>query len=677
MRAVARRSGGRETRPLAAFSSPVPPVLAAGALALALSGCGRDQNTFPDIDQARTAVEYDVFIEGAPSEDLEELIADSLLLERREDVGAQSIALLRRRAQDDVETVQRILRSFGYYESKVEMEVVQVEALAPPSTLERVQNAWGAITGAVVGVTSTVADVFREQPEEEPVEIEREDEPPGGFAEVTVRIDAGRAFELARHDLVLVDGGSDAPPTLPTAEQLGSPVGRPAAAEEIIVAENRAVQMLRQTGRPYATRLDRDSVADLDLATIEVDTIIGVGREYVFGEVRIDGAETVREDYLLTYQPFRIGERVDVRELEEFQQDLTDTGLFSSGSVRLPDEPPSGDSAPVLVELEERKPRTVSAGIKYSTDIGIAVNGGFEHRNLGNANEQINIDALVSLPEQRLEARFLKPQFRRDGQDFVAGFQVARVDDIAFEGTTATLRAGIEREIGDFWKIGYAGLGEASLIEDDGEGASNTAFLLGLPVYASYDDTNDLLDPRRGLRARIDLSPFVGTDDDGPLQFITTEFNGSTYYDLTGAEDYILAFRGRLGTILLADDVDRIPPPRRFYAGGGGSVRGYAERLIGPLDDDGDPIGGRSVIELATEIRAPIHGAIGGVVFLEGGSVTGDLLPTFSDGAQFAAGVGLRYASPVGPLRFDLAVPLNPREEDDAFQFYISIGQAF
>lgn len=666
---------GRQVRPGALRLAPI-------LLAVALAGCGRDFNEFPDLDRAETAVEYQVRLEGAPSERVADLIRESLLLYRRQEIGAQSLGLLRRRARGDAETVKKILRSFGYYEGDVDIEIERVEALEPEpfSATGAVTGAAGAVADAATGAFGAVVDVFRtplEEEDEEP-DIDRDGPPPGGFASVTVTVIPGPAFTLAEHDLVLLDSGPEAPPpVIPTARQFGSPVGGQAVAEEIVLAENRAVQMLKQIGRPYAARLDRDSVADLEQNTIEVATPIGTGREYVFGDTRISGAPSVSEEYLLTYKPYVEGERVDVRLLEEFQEELIDTGLFNAGSVRLPEEPPTGDAAPVLVKLEERPPRTIAAGAEYATDIGAAVNFAFQHRNLGRANETIDVDLFAGVQQQRLETRFIKPQWRRPGQDLTAGFLLERRDDEAFKGITTATTLGLQREVGDFWTVGAGGLLEASFVEDEGE--DETAYLAGLPVFAAFDDTDDLLDPTRGVRLRIDTTPYAGVSDSELTTFLKTEFNGSTYWDITDREEYILAFRGRLGSILSAQALDIIPPPVRFYSGGGGSVRGYQERLIGPLDADNDPVGGRSVLEGAVELRAPLWSDfnLGGVVFVDAGAVSEEPWPSFGDGGQVAVGTGVRYASPVGPIRFDIAFPVNPRDVDETFQFYFSIGQAF
>src|SRR5262249_34760600 len=121
-----------------------------------------------------------------------------------------------------------------------------------------------------------------------------------------------------------------------------------------------------------------------------------------------------------------------------------------------------------------------------------------------------------------------------------------------------------------------------------------------------------------------------------------------------------------------------LPPSIRFYAGGGGSVRGYAFQKLGPLDKHNDPEGGRSVIEFGSEFRVRITDTIGLAPFIEGGNVYVDSLPEVTKfDFRYGAGWDFLYYPPIGPFRFDIAFPINPRHTDDPYQFYISLGQAF
>jgi translocation and assembly module TamA len=137
------------------------------------------------------------------------------------------------------------------------------------------------------------------------------------------------------------------------------------------------------------------------------------------------------------------------------------------------------------------------------------------------------------------------------------------------------------------------------------------------------------------------------------------------------------------GGSIFNQPLDAIPPNKRFYSGGGGSIRGYAHQLIGPLDSQYIPEGGKSLAEIGTEIRFKTTETTGVVSFIEGGAVTKGLTPEFAKHTLWGAGVGFRYYSPLGPIRVDIAFPLKRRKDlngrfiDSAFQLYLSVGQAF
>ncbi|HUF87736.1 MAG TPA: BamA/TamA family outer membrane protein [Thermohalobaculum sp.] len=594
------------------------------ALAVMAAGCSGNRELFPaaEFERPETTVNYEAVLEGAPSDDFAELAEASLATWRYMEDGAPSPAFLRRRAEDDVETLLKILRSRGYYAGSVE---TAVEETGP------------------------------------------------GEARVTFSIAPGPAFTLTRHDFVVSHEGPIAPPALDAAG-LGSPVGEQARAAAIAEAEAAAVGLLKRRGFAYAGFQGRSGLADPEAATLVVDSRIAAGRAHVFGEVSFEGVESVEEDYLRTYLPWAPGETFDTEKLRTYQQRLFATELFDGISVRLPEASPGEEALPITVVADERLPRTVAGGLRYDTDLGPSARVSFEHRNLFGRNERFRAEAEAGLIEQRLGLGLRKPQFLRHGQDIVGDITFTRTDDEAFEALSVTAFAGLEREISRRGRGGLGVLAEASRIDDDGD--EGTALLLGVPFFAAYDGSDDLLNPTTGGRFRFNATPFGGTFEGAGTQFLVLDARGSYYQPLDEARDYVLAGRGRVATIL-APGLERIPPTRRLYSGGGGSVRGYRERFIGPLDADNDPVGGRSALEAGVELRVPIWDDIGGVVFTEAGSVSTEMFPDFAEGIQVAAGVGLRYHTLAGPVRLDVGVPLNPRGADDAFQVYFSIGQAF
>ncbi|MFV0474337.1 MAG: autotransporter assembly complex protein TamA [Pikeienuella sp.] len=625
--------------------------------ALILAACSDDAAS-PEVafEEPETAVDYDVDLEGVGDERARDLIRQALEVYRQQERGAQSLAFLRRRAEADIPTMLKIMRSYGYFEAGAEVKVIAPEDR--PAFEAAMRRA----------AAETAGD------EAEAETAESGEDGAGPRALVMLSVEEKRQYILAAQRFLLIETGAGDAPELPEPALLGAPIGKPAAAEAILGAEDRAVGHLRARGRPYAKFIGRDAVADPEIAELEVESTIATGRAYGFGKVRYEGLSAVRAEYLDTYIPFEEGETANPAKLTEFQRELLSTGLFDAGSVRFPETPPEGDLAPITVTLEEAKPRTVSLGALYSTDAGPAVTAGFEHRNLFGSNETVTVDMLIGLDEQSLETRYREPQWRRPGQDLVFGLELRHINDDAYEEFGGTFTGGLEREISPRLTVGAGGLAEISRIEDnDGIEVSK---LVGAPMFADYDGADDDLDPSKGVRARLGLTPFAGFVGDTPASFLVLDGAASTYFDLTGERKYIFALRARLGSVL-SGDFDVVAANHRLYSGGGGSVRGYRERFIGPIDDDGDPTGGLSVAELGGEMRVKVTETIGLAGFLEAGSVSREVVPTFSEGVQLAAGAGLRYFSPIGPLRVDVGVPLNPRENDDSFQIYIAIGQAF
>lgn len=595
-----------------------------GLAALLAPSAVRAAEDPPAMAAPAATTDYEVVLTGSPSDAVTEDLEAALALYRYQDDGAPSVALLRRRALDDREIAGKVLRSHGYYEGRIRVDV--------------------------------------------------DAGPDDGEAQVTVTVQPGRAFELERHSFVLTP--TPLAEALPEAgdSRFGSPVGGTADAAAILAAEDALVLRLKHAGFPYARRTGREAVADMEAGTIAVTTTVETGPRLTFGDLAFEGVEDIDETYLRTYRPWQKGAPVDTRQLTAYQRRLMGTGLFTSGAVLLPAEAPGPGAAPVVADMEQRKFRSIAVGLNYSTDVGPGGEVDFEHRNLFGANETLQLQAKAALIEQRLEGQLRKPQFRRDRQDLVAGLSLRRAEFDAYDETGATATLGLERQIGEHWRVGLGGLAEVTqTVSSDAEGQ---AYLLGVPGFAAFDDTDDLLNPSRGWRIKLAATPFAGQYDGVFAPFLSTEANASTYFDLTGEKRYIVAVRGRLGSIL-SGDLSEVPAGRRLFSGGGGSIRGYAERSIGPLDQNNDPTGGRSVAELGVELRAQVYGDFGLALFAAGGSVTEDVVPTFSDGLQTAAGLGLRYYSPLGPIRADVGVPLNPRDSDESFQLYFSIGQAF
>jgi len=390
------------------------------------------------------------------------------------------------------------------------------------------------------------------------------------------------------------------------------------------------------------------------------------------------GLREVERAYIRDFITWTKGEPISRGVLRDAQRELAGTQLFDSITVEIPAAPPEdlpeGETyfAPILITAEEGKHRTVSGGLSYSTVDGAGVTAKWEHRNLFGQNEQFTAEADIDQRRQSAGVTYIKPRYSKPNRDLIASFEVFHEEDDAFDVTGATGLVGIEEQFTDKLK-GTIGVGfEAAQTKESGE--TRESYLIGLPMTLTYDDSNSLLDPTEGIRASAAVAPWAGLFDKEEAGFVIVDLNGSTYIPFDRDKNYVLALRARTAAVF-AESKDQVPANRRLYSGGGGSVRGFENRYVGPLDDDGSPAGGLTAGELGAELRVRF-GSFGVVPFVDAGIVGEELFSEF-DTVRYGAGLGLRYYSPVGPIRLDVAVPFKTRERDPAFQFYISIGQAF
>jgi translocation and assembly module TamA len=185
-----------------------------------------------------------------------------------------------------------------------------------------------------------------------------------------------------------------------------------------------------------------------------------------------------------------------------------------------------------------------------------------------------------------------------------------------------------------------------------------------------------LFEPTRGFRASGSVTPTESLGGQaGSATFVIMQASGSTYFDIVGNGRSIVAVRGLVGAVEGASQF-LIPPDQRFYAGGSATVRGYKYQWISPHFPDGIPQGGTAIDAASIEFRQRILEKFGAVAFVDAAQVNGNGSP-FRGPLDVGVGVGVRYFTGFGPIRLDIAVPLNRIPRNDAFEFYIGIGEAF
>ncbi|MGE3747085.1 MAG: autotransporter assembly complex family protein, partial [Sphingomonadaceae bacterium] len=331
------------------------------------------------------------------------------------------------------------------------------------------------------------------------------------------------------------------------------------------------------------------------------------------------------------------------------------------------------------VAMESSPPRTVAGELGYGTGEGFRAAVSWTHRNLIRPEGEVTFRGVAGTQEQVLGASLRRHNFKKRDRVLTAQVTASHLDRKAYDAKTFTLGAGLERETNIIWQKKWTwSVGTELQISDErdtiaqtGLSRRRTFYITAFPGTISYDGSNDLLNPTRGFRLAGRFSPEVSFRR-RTFAYARAQIDASFYQPVSN--NVVLAGRTRFGTIAGAER-DQIAPSRRYYAGGGGSVRGYGYQDIGPRDVDNKPIGGRSLAEFAIEARVRF-GDFGVVPFFDGGNIYTQALPRFT-GMRYGAGLGVRYYTSFGPIRVDVGTPLNRREGDPRVAVYVSLGQAF
>lgn len=490
---------------------------------------------------------------------------------------------------------------------------------------------------------------------------------------VTLKVEPGPVYRLTAVHVVTSEGG--APPLAagfdPAA--VGLTLGDPATAAPIVNAEGNLATFYAERGYPFAKVANRRAVIDRGTQTMEVTYTVDAGPAGRFGPVTISGLEGLERGYIERQIAWTAGDIYDSRKVEATRKALVDSTLFATVMVQ-PVAPVEDGRVPMKIELIERPARSVGAGVQYDTTDGFGARLFWEHRNLlGNA-EKLRVEGKFGQTGPGLTSTFRRPAFLYRNMDLVANASFAQEKVDAYNSTRGLAGAGVEYHFTRRLTLGSTLQFERAHVESD-EGTEDYS-LIGLPTYLRYDGSDDTLNPTRGWRAGLSVTPYQPASGGSLSSFVSSRVNGSNYLRLTDSGDYILASFAAIGSIVGATMAD-LPRDKRLYAGGSGSVRGYGYQRAGPIDANAKPIGGRSSFEIGTELRTRITETIGAVAFFEGANVSDREFPDFSQKMLWGVGAGLRYYSPIGPVRFDVAVPLERRSGDAAFQLYISLGQAF
>lgn len=505
-----------------------------------------------------------------------------------------------------------------------------------------------------------------------------------GPVPVRIDVDPGPLFTFG--NVQIIDAATRRPlADAPNLETLRLQPGEPALASAIVNAEGVLIDHWRSSGHPFVKVVDKDIVADHATRKLDVTLFVSTGPVATFGRFTVTGADFLTPGFIEDRVEIAPGTPYSPDVLNRLRRRLLKYEAIASVRMVEADKLAPDGSLPITIEVTARKPRYVGFSATYSSTDGSAINGFWGHRNLFGGGETLRLDAQVSwfgqkpeaVPDAdpfgyKLAASFTKPGIYTAQDDLVAQTAILREVTNAYVREAVTLLAGVRHRFNDQLSMQVSADIEQSQVQDTT--GTNDYFIAGIPIEVNFDNTDSELDPSRGWRFAGTAEPFayLGDAGGGPVML---KASASTYYALDERKRYILAGRVAAGSVIGADLYD-IPPQRRFYVGGGGSLRGYDYQSASPRNEDGIIIGGRSFFEASFEARIKVTDTIGVVPFFDMGSAFASEMPDF-DEMKYSAGLGLRYYTAIGPLRFDVAFPLNPGPDDGTYGIYVSLGQSF
>jgi translocation and assembly module TamA len=510
----------------------------------------------------------------------------------------------------------------------------------------------------------------------------------GDTPKPVVRIRPGPRFVLGPARIDWVGAPPDPASAAASSLALALPPGAPGRAAEVVSAEGRAVAALQKLGYADARAEPRQVVVDHATHTISADFKISAGPVARLDGVRVTTNGRTRAGWVDGLKPWKPGEPYKPEDVAELERRLLDTSVFESVTVALaPGDQLTPDGLrPVVVSLAERKKRTIEVGASYGTTEGFGGDVKWTRYNLLARADTVSVLARAGKLDTRLQLDLSLPHWREPQQTLALRTAVYRSQTPAYDQEGGLLSANVTHRWGQDAIFGFAGTyftwGGSLDVSRTSEVKIGTLTTLGRDVVTlagladmSLDRSNDPLDPRRGWRLSARAEPTLETGGGVTLPYLKVLGQVTGYLPFGAEGRTVLAGRLKVGSILNGTVAD-IPAPNRFYAGGGGSVRGFGYQEVGPHLADNTPEGGLSLVETSIELRQRLGKDWGVVGFIDAGTVGKGNGPSFEDLAV-GAGIGVRYNLGFGPLRVDVATPVTGGHGQAPVQIYVSLGQAF
>ncbi|MEO7209209.1 MAG: BamA/TamA family outer membrane protein [Steroidobacteraceae bacterium] len=608
---------------------------------------------------------YQVAFASVGNDDIDQTLkATSDLQSLRTSAPVSPFGLIAR-ARSDTDRLKTALESFGYYESHVTIKINGV-LLTDPS-----------LGDALMAL------------------------PKGSSARVALSFTLGTLYHLRRID---IDG--EVPPPINARETLGLRGAQPAVAASVLAAGARLLSALQEQGYAFAQVDPPVAYEAADAPVLDLSFHVAAGPKVRVGNIHIEGLQRIHESLVRRRLLLHSGELYKPSAIEAARRGLLGMNVFGQVSVQVGTKADESGGVPVTFKLRERLRHAITVAAAYSSDLGGSGGVTWTDRNvLGNAEQLTFAASVINLGGSDTTGtgydtsmKYLIPDFLHRDQSLQFAVSAIKQQLQAYDQKAQTASVTLSRKLSSIWTVSAAFSttdetimqvinatqhppGTGAFIADPPVTFNYT--LIALPFKVIYDSTDlptALQDPRHGFRGTLSLTPTLAIGHPNAAFLIST-LTLATYFDLNNLLPIapgrsVLAARGLAGVAQGAGELS-LPPDQRFYAGGTSTIRGYAYQLVGPMfPHTGNPTGGTAIAAGGLEFRQRLYTNWGVVAFADVGQVSASLKP-LTDDIRVGTGAGMRYYTPIGPIRFDIAVPVGRRSGEDSFEVYIGLGQAF
>jgi outer membrane protein assembly complex protein YaeT len=489
---------------------------------------------------------------------------------------------------------------------------------------------------------------------------------------------------------------------------------------QVNAAKDAALNLLKEEGYPYARVVGREEPGE-SARHVLLSFTATPGRRATFGPIEIRGNASVGEEVIRRQLLFKPGDDFRASRVWASQRRLSSLDLFRFAYVQPRGEDQQPAQVPVRVTVAEDKHRQFTAAAGYGTEEKVRVRADWKHVNFFGGARTAGVESKWSSLDRGVRLNFNEPWFFTRHLSFSAQGQVWNerepVYDLDSFGGRATVAWRRDRRDpvtsrGASTSVGLSFINELTDYQVSDEALADPEFrnrlialglnpetgkgrgtVVALRLEANHDTTSSRLDPQRGYALAVAVEQ-AGTFLPGTFTYTELSGEARAYFSTArqplgvGASRRGLVFaqRVRVATIDAPAPVDAsVPFFKRYFLGGSTSLRGWGRYEVSPLTESGQPVGGLTLLEASSEVRFPLASKLSAVVFVDAGSVGARPWRLDPDGLRVDAGPGLRYDTPIGPVRLDLGWQLNPIEnllvkgepEPRRWRVHISIGQAF